>query len=89
MLSTTARGYGAAHRRLRASLAKQVSAGGVRCARCGGAILPGEPWDLGHHDLDRSRYTGPEHRRCNRATAARRRPRARGTTPWRRTSRVW
>src|SRR3954454_20462834 len=66
------RGYGPAHQALRAELAPHVAAGGVRCARCGELIAAGEPWDLGHVDEDRSRYAGPEHQRCNRATAGRR-----------------
>jgi hypothetical protein len=68
---TAARGYGAAHRRLRASFALEVAAGGVDCARCGLLIEPEEPWDLGH-TADRLGYTGPEHSRCNRAVARQR-----------------
>jgi hypothetical protein len=69
--STTLRGYGHRHQQARKRLAPLVDAGLVRCARCGDWIAPGEPWDLGHHDWDRSLYTGPEHRACNRATAGR------------------
>jgi hypothetical protein len=77
MADTTARGYGTAHQKLRARLAPIVAAGGYICARCGLLIPPGAPWDLGHADYDRSRYTGPEHRHCNRATAGRHRVRRR------------
>jgi hypothetical protein len=76
---TSDQGYGIAHQRLRRRWAREVELGGVRCARCGGPIFPGEPWDLGHDDVDRRFYNGPEHRACNRATASRRR----------RTSREW
>jgi hypothetical protein len=73
--STASRGYGHRHQQLRRQLAVQVAAGGVTCARCGELIRPGDPWDLGHDDHDRTHYSGPEHRRCNRATANRpRRP---------------
>src|SRR3954447_12210745 len=70
-LSREARGYGRPHQAIRAQLGVRVAAGGVRCARCGELIVPGEPWDLGHVDGDRSRYSGPEHRACNRATSGR------------------
>ena len=74
--------YGGTHKRLRRAWEPRVAAGGVRCARCGEPIEPDASWDLGHDDLDPSRYTGPEHLRCNRATNGRR-------SGQRRHSRVW
>ena len=66
------RRYGHAHQQIRARLAPIVATGTARCARCSEFIRAGEPWDLGHDDLDVTRYAGPEHRGCNRATAAHR-----------------
>lgn len=68
--SSTARGYGSAHRRLRVQIARVVASGFARCARCGDPIVPGSLWDLDHDDRDRSAYLGPSHRACNRATKA-------------------
>lgn len=77
-LKTAEQGYGGDHQKLRRLEDRRVQAGGVPCGapvclveRDGGSrlIRPGEAWDLGHDRRDRSRYTGPEHRRCNRATA--------------------
>lgn len=67
------REYGRRHRKLRQRLAPLVASGKALCARCGRLIAPGAAWDLGHVDDDRARYAGPEHQRCNRATAGRRR----------------
>lgn len=60
------------HRKLRQSLAPLVAAGGADCWRCGKPIDPAERWDLGHDDTDPTKYRGPEHLRCNRATSSRR-----------------
>jgi hypothetical protein len=86
VVSAAERGYDAAHQRERRRVKKLVdAAGGAVCARCRGWISADEPWDLGHDDFDRSRYTGPEHRACNRATAGRHKRRS---VP-RVASRVW
>jgi len=74
--SAAARGYDGPHTRLRREWEPQVAAGRVCCARCGAWIPPGAPWDLGH-TADRTAYTGPECRACNRAEGAARGNRAR------------
>jgi hypothetical protein len=71
---TAERGYGPAHKKLRKQVAAIVERGVAVCWRCGLSIDPSESWDLGHDDVDRSRYIGPEHRACSRATAGRRKP---------------
>jgi hypothetical protein len=68
--STTARGYGNAHQALRKRVATVVAAGAAVCWRFGGPIYPGEAFDLGHDDHDRTRYRGPEHVLCNRSAGA-------------------
>ena len=64
--TTTQRGYGTAHQALRQQWRPHVETGTIHCARCRLPIRPGEPWDLGHDDHDRTKYTGPEHIECNR-----------------------
>lgn len=69
VLSQEQRGYGQKHVSLRQSWQQFFARGGVViCSRCRRPILPGMKWDLGHDDHDRSKWTGPEHRKCNRAT---------------------
>lgn len=80
---TTRRGYGTAHQRMREYWRPIVAGGRVACARCGRIIGPGDPWDLGHDDHDRSKYSGPECQRCNRGTKGRHRdPKPRPLTRW-------
>jgi len=79
--TTTQRGYGASHQRLRRQWAARVKAGGVCCCLCGRQILPWEPWAL-DHDFDRTRYRGVAHRYCNSTEPHRRRKR-RPSTHWR------
>lgn len=70
--SRQARGYDAAHDRLRARWAPKVATGRVRCWRCGERISPTEPWDLGHDEQYRTKHRGPEHaNRCNRSAGGR------------------
>lgn len=71
--SNTERGYGTDHRRRRAQVKPAVDRHEVECWRCGELITPdpaltGDGWDLGHDDHDRTKYRGPEHQACNRAT---------------------
>ena len=58
------RGYGQAHRILRAKWARKVATGQVNCARCHKRISPLEAWHLDHTD-DRTGYLGPSHAACN------------------------
>lgn len=81
-LNTTARGYGASHRKQRAAWQARIDAGElVRCAcrrddcpdhhgQCPTLIRSGDRWDLGHA-ADRRFYTGPECVGCNRSAGAR------------------
>lgn len=71
--SASARGYGSAHRQLRATYQRRMDAGErFTCWRpaCGKPIDPNH-WTLGHCDLDRSRYHGPECPACDYATSGR------------------
>ena len=72
MATTTERGYGEAHKARRRREARRIKAGGAICWRCTKPIDPDTPsdqWDLGHDDNDRTKYMGPEHVSCNRATS--------------------
>lgn len=63
------RGYGAAHDRLRATLATHLAAGHtIPCARCGAPIGHGDDWHLDHTD-DRADWLGPSCALCNLSAA--------------------
>lgn len=65
------RGYDAAHDALRASYQRRMDAGEVfTCWRCGD-LIDTTRWTLGHCDVDRSQYHGPECPACDYAVAGR------------------
>ena len=65
--SSTTRGYGARHRKLRAALLPQAY--GQPCVRCGHVMLPGQVLHLDHND-QRTGYYGFSHAACNLRAAA-------------------
>jgi hypothetical protein len=67
--SSSARGYGAKHRKLRAALLP--AAYGQPCVRCGELMHPWQQLHLDHSDWDRSRLIGFSHADCNREAGAR------------------
>ena len=69
--NTTQRGYGRQHQLKRAEYQKVVDAGAGECWRCGQPVNPGDPWQLGHDDHDRTQYRGIECIPCNESTGGR------------------
>jgi hypothetical protein len=79
LTSSTARGYGEEHKKLRARVKRAVDAGGVSCCICGLPIPPFSDFHL-DHTPDRTSYRGAAHPWCNTSDANRRRAgRARAT----------
>lgn len=69
--TSTARGYGYRHQRLRGRLQARMDAGETfECWRCRRPIDPAN-WTLGHCDNDRTKYHGPECPPCDYATSGR------------------
>lgn len=74
--STHARGYGKEHEAQRKAWAPVVARGeahchAVLCLEPTRAISPSSEWHMGHTP-DRTRWTGPEHPRCNVVDGAKR-----------------
>jgi hypothetical protein len=99
VMTTVSRGYGAAHRKLRAHWAKRIASGELVfcharvCLRATRVIWPGSSWHLGHTP-DRAEWTGPEHDLCNLSEAGRRgnpkgKPKRRRPAPRWRPTRSW
>ncbi len=72
--SSTVRGYGTTHQRLRRRLLSQAY--GQPCTRCGQVMEHGQSLDLDHTD-DRTGYRGFSHSHCNRSAGAKKRNRLR------------
>lgn len=72
--SSTARGYGKAHREARAIAAVLVASGQATCCLCREPIAADAQFDL-DHTPDRTGYRGVAHPSCNRSDGARRQKR--------------
>ncbi len=91
---SAARGYGHAHRQLRARLALVVERGEAVCCRCGRPIAPGSRWHVDHSDGDRREYmSGPSgptaHAKCNIRAAALKGNRSAARSPKRTKAQAW
>lgn len=77
--TSTQRGYGGRHQKLRASWQRRINAGEVIvCWRPTCSVrITGTAWHLGHDDDDRRIYKGPECIPCNTKAAALKRNRQR------------
>jgi hypothetical protein len=64
--TTSQRGYGTSHQKIRKKWARIVARGDALCTRCGVVILPTDEWHLDHTD-DRSGYLGAACAFCNRS----------------------
>lgn len=80
--TTTEKGYGGKHQKMRERYEASVRAGGVICWRCNNPIAADGPWDLGHDDNDRTQYRGPEHVGCNRGAPHRKEAGADTSRDW-------
>lgn len=66
------RGYDAEHDKLRAAWQRRLDRGElVMCWRCLVKQIDPTDWHLGHCDVDRTKYHGPECPPCNQATMGR------------------
>lgn len=86
MASTSGRGYGSDHQRIRKALLAEAY--GQDCHHCGEPMLPGQALDL-DHTADRTGYRGFAHASCNRSEGARRGNAKRRRSKDLKTSRQW
>jgi len=68
--TTSQRGYGTAHQKLRRTWLHRISTENIHCSRCDKPINPNDNWDLDHTN-DRTGYNGPAHAHCNRGATPR------------------
>lgn len=81
MATTTQRGYGARHQRLRLRWKRLLAQEGqLPCARCHQPIRPTDEWELDHDDDNRDLYIGISCKACNRRAGGQKAQRVRVKT---------